>query len=463
MQYWFRMLLAAIVGGLERTLYRVAAFALALVGFAIVLGLVSSLVARIGIVPMAEGRLDEQWGDGLDSVSSLPQRFLAHEANPKALEVEKLAAEIGLDLVPAGSGRQISQSEAAERFAAHRQALVEYARALVQARGESLPAAQSEIRPWLASARNGVEHLVAAVLESTEPRWECDLEAGPDFPVPGLEGELDLQRVLIAEAVNLWQRGNKAALEKRLDASWRLNETGMNRAERTSFLATLEVLDLQMAVIRRMEAVPSGWIERLESLQLASRYLETVQAEAWRAMVKARTMRMTNLGRPWAALAHPLVQPFQRLAMLDAVDALRWGATELPLRDMASFERGVFAAELHGHVPRWNGWAGRELPEIGSGWLATVRASLGVELTLRVLSLREVAVGRQPSQLAQLFAGEQAAQVRGLSWIYTVDLNQATIALDREPYPHLPEDMAVLPLVYTMDLSTRGRRGSGNG
>jgi hypothetical protein len=455
---FLRMLAGGVKGALERLLYRLLAFLLASIAVSLVLAIVISLLGRAA-VHVAEGRVDTRWQETLGPLTALPDLLVSRPANRTAQDIEAVGAELGLQLSPACRDQPAMPSAAsAARLAQVEATLNGFARSIVISESLQL-SIPPELSRFVDEQQSQLQQIVKLAFADPAPQWELDISMGEQAPHPNLAAMQSLHGLLITDALQRLSRDDARSAAVVLEASRRLNQATLQRPEIDSFIASLAVLRLQLAAVRRFDPPPLAWIPYLEQLDLEPLYLQALQADAWRVLHSSHQVRLFAVGPSWARpLIFPLVRPFERWAVLDHSEAVRQAVELLPELIPAELERGELAAELHRDIPRWNWRAHEALPDVGGGWLQTVRCSLAVELTREVLGVRKTIglAGDNYARVLPELAGTRPSLVEGYAWQYRPATDQLTIVLEGAPF-ELQEssEVAALPLQVSLHLESR--------
>jgi hypothetical protein len=273
--------------------------------------------------------------------------------------------------------------------------------------------------------------------------WDNDIAVYTDGPATDLEGHRLLQRVLATEALLAAELGRMTDVSDALTAMWRINQPLLAGPQPPSQAAGRGNLELQLAVLSRLDQPPEGWRERLSSQNPMASALAGYLCETWQIRQRAETLldsRHSILGF--------IIQPFARALAVHHEQTMLFAVTELPDRDVTTFDPDEFGAELFARVPRWNTASRAALPADWSTWPHSVRTALRTELTERVLELRS-----RPDAVDRI-QPRQPAGISGLSWSYEVRGSAVTISIEPEPFA----GAGGRPLRATVDLSSRPRR-----
>lgn len=408
-----RRLLSWSIAGLLRHLTLLGALlaaALALVGAVAIGG--GSIAARIALA-RADRTADREWAAALAPLSTVPGRYPPTETDDRALRLEGIAASLGIRLEAGGSTQPPS------------------------------------------SPHHGVDpaRLAAAVellRAGDSPVWATDLGDCRGAPATDLQGQRELQRLLLATAGRTIARGEPGAAAELLEASWKLNGALLRSPDLVTHVAACAVVEQQMMLLCELPEPGDEWRVRLAALDLEQHTLEMYRVEAWRARCLA----------DWDSLAaiHPALRviglPLARLLAHQQHAAMLVAVRELPRRDLRSFDANAFAAEQHSRVSRANPIAQATLLHDWSSWPRSLRAALSVDLALRVLELRAAAAGgREPASLQP----RQPSRLPGVDWLYDARPEGIRIAIDSAGWP----EMAARPLEANLSLHPASRHGAG--
>ncbi|MCP4901884.1 MAG: hypothetical protein GY906_33385 [bacterium] len=443
MKFQLQILQWALRGAGERLTYRLAAVIVVLVAGVVLIPIVGSLLT-LATIAIAEGRIDSQWAENFEALTTLPQQHPPHTANLGALELEGLSATLGIDLAPFGlPERAHPTTEQRQEFEAIADNLSVFVTEIVAADGV-LP--QAGVRRFLERHQETVQEIVAKLNQGASPQWDSDITLGGNAPLPNLVGLERLHSLLAASATQFLSASDSTEALRTIEASWRLNTPNLIRPERACVLAGSATLQLQLAQISRLELAPGEWLDRLENLDLEHVYLNTLRTDAWNALVDGRTGRFVNKESFWVrTVFNYIAQPFLRWASHDRAEVMLWPVGELGTRDIRHFERAQFAAELRSRIPRWNHLAAVDLPDVGGGWLQIARSSLGIELTQYLLRIQRFEqIGDWTG--IELLNGENPSSVTGLVWIIDASQDRVTIRLLHEPALPVPETFPIAPL-----------------
>ncbi len=400
-----------------------------------------SLAIR-AVLPTIDRHVEQGWVEALGPLSTLTDRYPPQTKNAAARQVEVLAASLGISVAtdndstaPTPSPRQVTAYENV------RAALM----VMADDKSGRLPQSAAQSRDvWVQRNRATIGDLARNVVDGEVPVWAVDLNDCVGSLAVRLDGLVDLQRAILASAVWSIEGGDLTAAGQLLESSWRLNDTLQRSPRLDEHLASLTVVEMQMAVLRKHPNLGNHWKVRLAALDLERRALEAVRLDAW--LLRCRAAAFLNNLHPVLGV---FAQPFARLLAVPQHQAMVWAVEELPTRDVRRFDPDRFVAEQHQRIPRWNTIARSGLPDDWRFWPASVRGTLSVELVLRTLELQEALRGLDhinPSELAR----RQPSRVAGIEWRYSVVGDAVEITLDDGPWsdedgPSLRAEVPLLP------------------
>jgi hypothetical protein len=392
----------------------------------------------------------EGWRGRLGTWEEVLERYPTVVANEDALELERLALPLGIGIAPRGREDRPSPERAqvfeARDFKRESGRYLEREFARTERRVEPPP--QSVARYLEAHA-----HDIAAIrrlLRVAEPRWDLDLRAGQSAPVPNLLGHLDLQKVLVTDALARIAAGDHGAAHADLDAGWRLNRALRGRPEVISQLVAGGATRLQVGALRLLRDPPPMWAPRLAEHDVREAFLEAMSFEGWYWTQVADPTELTSLGGIGHRVLGGLAQPYVKYCMAQASDAFRERVERLAeiggICDDDLKSRGV---DPEPDLPRWN-LARRWLPGFSEPVARMARLEIDVELTALLLDLearRDARGGVWPALPGEPVRSKACPRDH---WVYEAGPDSVTVALDREL--QWPESRgAMLPTRFTLE------------
>jgi len=408
---------------------------LGLLGCAAWIGIVCVLVL-VGIrwivrPTPAGGRV--RWEEQFGSLEAFAASHPAQQANDSAIVLEELGARLPIDLVPRAVSTRSRPPE--EDVEALRSCIAAADRYLHKELKDPAPVAgepPGEVAEFLSEHAAALDAIVEHLRTAEVPLWEMNLRQFRPVLYPNLQGQRDLQVLLLVRvlAEHRWGRPQRAL--DAFEASWRLNESLRERPQLECLDRAMTESFHQASVLRKLAGMPPDWGEELLALDYRAHFLEAMQAEAlfWTAPAESE---------PWLRLLS-----FPDQDMPDAVDHFAragrdpifvrlWelgvaGTLERTGRALAEVEgdpdscavAATDLAERSDHAfPFWNSAGPALTYECWSVYPEVRSLELTIELTCKVLqakAARHANGGAWPAAIPEI---ENSATPGGY-WIYGV-------------------------------------------
>ena len=374
--------------------------------------------------------------------AALEAKYAVAAPNADAKKAEELGRAVGYDLAPrkgriTTSGLKIPESD--------RAAVSEYVAAQVSRTAAGVELPPPVVAAVLSSRRAALASLEDALVEGEAPRWACDPHVNHEERVlPNMVGHIQLQRLLVADALAASARGDAGAAARILEASWKMNEGLTSRPEIVAQLLAIAVARYEAGALRRINISAEHWALRLAAMGSRAHLVEAIVLDQPRpADMAARYRGLRPAGVGWWAynLASLLEEPRERLANADYGEA--WVRAIAGLRDEPAF--GESAPDPKPGRSFSDIMLSISIPNIRNSFERADRLALDAELTGKILRLREVrrASGAWPAPSPDI----ASSRFPGLTWNYSADVGAMAIALNRD----LPKPKAglVLPTSFS--------------
>jgi hypothetical protein len=330
------------------------------------------------------------------TASTLRAAFVAQfpksDANGTALEVERLAAGIGIDLAPKApvdpkkpDETPPSPDDGRARPAPgmeNRLPLIEFLQRELSVTNERIGRAAPVVEKFFEERESEIEEIESYLLSHEEPRWEVDVEARREAPTPNFLGQMRLQRVLLTRALIHARSGNADAALESMEASWRLQSALIVRPDLISHLIAIAAARFQAGVLRKIDSPAFGWADRLRSASFGpAGYEAALVNEAW---LSSFDDHGPAHARAWGLLVE----------ILERDSLCAWSEDSLAAAaEQASAELGDDQRTLFGVAT----------PNLNSGFFRARQVAIDAELTALILDARaERAALRRPRWPAKL-------------------------------------------------------------
>lgn len=374
--------------------------------------------------------VDKAWASSsLGAIQLLPKAFPKTETNGSARELERLGAELGIDLAPrAETAAAHPTKERAKAFDAVRQELETYLTAQLERPDPMIAPLPAKVRAFADANEAGIAAFATALVERPSPVWSCDVSRLFDAPLPNLLGHLKAQRLLVSLSLAKSLDGKLAGADRLLHASDRLNESLRIRPDLISQIISNAADRMLVGALRKVPVDASFWLPPL-ALRPRERMLTALKAEAWLARALGeRQYPETSLGE---RVRGAIRRPWDRMAAVAFQDGYRAAievAAKSPVSDgSAALLEQAFTQGVRSHGP----FTDPALANVFTSWKRADRLALDIELTRKVLEAR-IARGGAASWPADL-PGVETTALAGAKWVYAVSPDGAmSLALDRE-------------------------------
>jgi len=215
------------------------------------------------------------------------------------------------------------------------------------------------------------------------PRWAADYARLYNAPLPNLLGQVDLQRVLLADALARLHAGDPATALDDLEASWTLNATIRARPALIEQLVAVSVTRLQAGVLSSARRGAEIWQARFASFDARSTFVRSLDYEALVLLHLDRAQVATGVGE---RLTNAFLRPYVRLCQAEV--GSRWHESMRQHGDgIAACDRSPAGGPtgLGLGFSWWNRLAPRVVPNLTEALVRLARLEVDLELTERVL------------------------------------------------------------------------------
>jgi len=369
-----------------------------------------AIAAAIASAPLlgAEGRITPE--DAL-------RRYPPVETNAAALDLEKRAAVLGIDLVPKlVKDRPRPGADERAAFEKITNVMQTWLKTELARPTHDTSEPPHPLREFLAARVSSLGAVRAAILRGDPPTWAERIDRGSRSLRPHLLGILHLHELLVVDALIQTHDGlGREALED-LDASWRLREGYASSPFFDCRMIAMATVRFEAGALRRIDGVPATWRERLRSLTPAASILEGLRLGTIIDVVDLDTETF-GIDGFLAETRRAITRLYWRKCYEEAIplylSRIEKLETSVPWCD-ADPEQGLSPID----VSWWNN-PGAFL-NAGSVVPSAARLALDIETTRKILELREsrdANGGRWPESLPGI---EKSANCPGDRWIYQV-------------------------------------------
>jgi hypothetical protein len=406
------------------------------VASAVLAVLIGLFVIMAGVASYKTTTVERRWAGTLGTWDEILERYPPAEANPAALELERLTARLGIDTAPRShEGRPRPTAERKTGFkktlsgdmATYRQALLELPR-----RAPGPPPAN--VAAFLESHEEDLAAVRRHLIEGGVPRWEMHVERVAAAPIPNLLGHIDLQKLLITDALAKIAAGDRDRALEDLEASWSLMQSLRDAPFLISQLIALADGRLLAGALRQVGDVPAVWRDRLAGEDFRRSFTNALKYEGWFWTQFDDTADFTSLSGFASRLLGSVAKPYVRYCLADVSDDFHDRLLNLDdVRAICDYDLSAQRADLDVPVPRWNAIGGLVVPNLGGTLRRLARLELDLELTVKLIDLeraRRANGGVWPDSLPGVELSGACPRDR---WVYGVTPGQGmTLAFSRE-------------------------------
>jgi hypothetical protein len=401
--------------------------------------------------------VNEKWDQEFGSFEAFEKRFPKRSANRSAIELEKLSANLGIDLAPKGVRNRIRpESKTKELF----KKLDEEIQKTLRNRLENKVAEVSPTeatKTFLTINEASINEIILFVNKNEFPEWEIDLSKRSQSPIPYLRGQMQLQRLINLEASLLIDESRFSEAEDAINASWRLNKHLMERPELLSYLIGLVVSKYEAGNLRRLPYV-HDWHDRLTDSKISEHLWTVLQGEVWVILRMAEEGTLLQQDGKPKGLFEKVFSPFVRVMALDFAEvALRY-FLDLKKSDPCSPKRSLKEGEIRKMFPSWNRLGLIMLSDYSGAWNRSKLVSLEADFTERIIEIRKQ-LHKDPDVFGEAFTFDSRV-CKGQTLNYEKILDGFKLSFSKKidwSIAGLSESTIILPDEYTSASPDRSR------
>ena len=352
------------------------------------------LLFQLVMWPLAlskEKSAEKKWAAAGTPLKGFFDQLPKQENNAAAEKLCIAAEKLGLNLRfndPGAKGEKKETSPSENDWKAVSDAVRTYGSTQLEKAEPSVEPPPEDLAAYLTSHSSDLSDVRAILLGGERLRWIQDLSKGYAAPIPNFLGQIDLTRLLVADAMAAKSAGDSTRALQDMDAIWKLSEGDSDRVELISQLIVIAVRKMAVAGVRKLDGVPDEWQRRLGEWDPQKDIERSYTAEAavmgnFRGIIGATgdgdEKLLTFLGLPYLRLS---AASAQEILLSQIQDFQKLGPC-------AKDEDLVKCGEsLSKKIPRWNPLAGAAIPNISSSWARVKHLKIQVELTQKVLALK---------------------------------------------------------------------------
>lgn len=201
--------------------------------------------------------------------------------NQTATNLEKLAGELGMRLFSTTEA-SINQSKKQELEKLEASISLFFDQLITDPTNhlEPLPA---NLQTYLANNQDRLTQIRNLILNSEPLQWKFQPTWQFDTPLPAFLSLVQLQKILLLDAIAQKAAGNSQLMQENLETAWRINQSIKNNPYLIDQLVSLIGVKFQSGVMRKLGNLPAVWSERLLSHDYRLSIIPSLNLEAYMA------------------------------------------------------------------------------------------------------------------------------------------------------------------------------------
>jgi hypothetical protein len=371
--------------------------------------------------------VERRWADTLGTREEFLARHPPTEANAEALELERLSAALGIDTAPRHQDDRARPEPGAGMSGELKKTAGDWRDAQLGRDHRRIDRPPAGVVAFLAERAETLAALRDHLIDGATPRWEMRMELNEQAPIPNLLGHIDLQKLLVTDALVRVHGGDTAGAQRSLEAGWRLMQALRDSPILISQLIAIADARMLAAALRQLEQPAAAWSRRLAEHDFRASFLEAMRYEGWVwTQYEDGTLAGAGDVGPMTRLFGGVAKPYWSLCVADASDAWRERLDRLAgVRGICDYDLSLYGADLKIDLPRWNQIGKIVVPNLAGAVHPLGRLELELELTARLLELERSASSPGDAR------SDACPRDR---WIYeTGEDGSMGLGLDREP------------------------------
>jgi hypothetical protein len=420
--------------------------------------IVALAVIMAGLSAWRVGQVERSWAATLGTRESILRRFPPSDADPAALELERLAAAIGIDLTPrTGTARARPGREQALAYSRAKTELGPYLNRQLGRTERAIDPPPAYVQTFIETHAAAIEAVRAQLESGRVPHWEMHIERGAQAPIPNLLGHIDLQKLLAVDALARLRAGDRETALRDLEAGWTLLRSLADSPLLICQLIAMSDGRIIAGLLRQVPEVPATWHARLREHDFRGPFLTALKYEGWHWTQWDRHVETAGLRAIAQRALVRLGRPYIDYCTADVSDRFRERLENLErVAALCDYDLAAHDASLDLPVPRWNVVGRLVMPHLGGALDRLARLELDVELTRLLFDLEAVRAAQGAWPTALPGGGVSSACPRD-RWTYSRAVDGGpTVALDREIDWGPDVRGAILPTRFRIAASQEG-------
>jgi hypothetical protein len=395
-------------------------------------------------------------------------RYPPTEDNASAKEIKRLAVKLGIEPLMEIPDRQPPFSptkDDKEAFSKIQQQLIDYVKTQSSKSSDEIDAPPAELKAYFDRQTKNISAIRNYILANEAPKWELynlkEVVKDPiQFPLPSWVGFVNLNRILIYDALVQNNLGQTQLALDNLEAVTKLNQNLYDRPDIISQLVATMNFRERSGALRKIDRLTPGWEKKLLMPDARQSLLNSMEIENRFLTVTIRDYPITvwssngsfSLDSPFAQIDKTLLRPYRIFVAADFIEKQQAMLEELPKQDICTLNLDRFIADNKFNSARWNIFTGDITKSlIENGWFGLAKRDIAWELSQKIQQVKELALrsDRPPETIPGI---ERSPICPDLSWKYqkTSD-GSMSISLENPP-DWLNSKQGDLPIKYSFKM-----------
>ncbi|MGC1306723.1 MAG: hypothetical protein WA885_05800 [Phormidesmis sp.] len=318
------------------------------------------------------------------------------------------------------------------------------------------------LRDYLMRYGDRIASAQAYLLANPIPRWDMDAVqmSDPDYAFASFANVRSMQNLLLTSAIAQAQQGQNSAAIAALEASWRLNQSMLQRPDLLSQLTASIVSEQQAGLLRHLSQVPERWQSRLIQQAQTQSVLSGRQFDTWLQYKISQQAFAATIYRSQAdsGLSEKLMSvlaywfspsSYLQLAAIDTTQTAQRALQDLSLLTVcSSTQHEAEGVLMQSKTARWNEATALVPAVTALRWKVAGDRALTLELTQKVLQAKQIfqAQGQWPDTLPEIASqacpGEywvyEHSDTNGITLSFSLDLAEAVSLSGLTPLRPVP-------------------------
>jgi len=410
--------------------------------------------------PIAEQKIKEINQKKADFLKNYPKV----ENNSTAIKFQELVAQKFGTLIRAtkeDKGKIFPSPTAQKSWNEIQAPLRTYINTLIQTPTNEVTKIPSNLHNYLKDNADNLAELRRLILNSEPIRWSVDLtwidQGDMTIPLPSYLGLVNLQNILLLDILEKSRLGQTKEMLESLEVSFKINESLSNDPTIIGQLVSLIIAKNQAGFLRKLDKVPSEWQQRLLQHDYRQSILPTLYGESYLGfafLIKTKSPHfyqelfeddlavfntsVKSVGfEQWS---ESLRQNYLILFAINNIESQHKIYQQLPQENVCTFNQDAFLKQLG--IQKDLDWVASWM----SQWVKGGRGMLNLELTQKVLEVKEIAAknGSFPPSLKPMYS----SICPGVKWVYEVSPDGQTMSINLSPqFPWISQEQK-LPFTY---------------